>query len=190
MVYRVAADIGGTFTDIVIENTSDKVFSTIKVLSTPQNQAIAVLEGLKKNISNIDEIDFIVHGTTVGLNAFLERKGSRVLLVMTAGISDTYTIARGDRKELYNVQYTKPEVLVPRKDVVEVRERMKWNGDILTNINKEDIITIIKKINDEDIKAVAICFLHSYVNPEHELKALELIREKVRKFNWLSCSLT
>ena len=190
MVYRVAADIGGTFTDIVIENTSDKVFSTIKVLSTPQNQAIAVLEGLKKNISNIDEIDFIVHGTTVGLNAFLERKGSRVLLVMTAGISDTYTIARGDRKELYNVQYTKPEVLVPRKDVVEVRERMKWNGDILTNINKEDIITIIKKINDEDIKAVAICFLHSYVNPEHELKALELIREKVRSDVVISLSHT
>ena len=190
MVYRVAADIGGTFTDIVIENTSDKVFSTIKVLSTPQNQAIAVLEGLKKNISNIDEIDFIVHGTTVGLNAFLERKGSRVLLVMTAGISDTYTIARGDRKELYNVQYTKPEVLVPRKDVVEVRERMKWNGDILTNINKEDIITIIKKINDEDIKAVAICFLHSYVNPEHELKALELIRNKVRSDVVISLSHT
>ena len=190
MVYRVAADIGGTFTDIVIENTSDKVFSTIKVLSTPQNPAIAVLEGLKKNISNIDEIDFIVHGTTVGLNAFLERKGSRVLLVMTAGISDTYTIARGDRKELYNVQYTKPEVLVPRKDVVEVRERMKWNGDILTNINKEDIITIIKKINDEDIKAVAICFLHSYVNPEHELKALELIREKVRSDVVISLSHT
>ena len=190
MVYRVAADIGGTFTDIVIENTSDKVFSTIKVLSTPQNQAIAVLEGLKKNISNIDEIDFIVHGTTVGLNAFLERKGSRVLLVMTAGISDTYTIARGDRKELYNVQYTKPEVLVPRKDVVEVRERMKWNGDILTNINKEDIITIIKKINDEDIKAVAICFLHSYVNPEHELKALELIRDKVRSDVVISLSHT
>ena len=190
MVYRVAADIGGTFTDIVIENTSDKVFSTIKVLSTPQNQAIAVLEGLKKNISNIDEIDFIVHGTTVGLNAFLERKGSRVLLVMTAGISDTYTIARGDRKELYNVQYTKPEVLVPRKDVVEVRERMKWNGDILININKEDIITIIKKINDEDIKAVAICFLHSYVNPEHELKALELIREKVRSDVVISLSHT
>ena len=190
MVYRVAADIGGTFTDIVIENTSDKVFSTIKVLSTPQNQAIAVLEGLKKNISNIDEIDFIVHGTTVGLNAFLERKGSRVLLVMTSGISDTYTIARGDRKELYNVQYTKPEVLVPRKDVVEVRERMKWNGDILTNINKEDIITIIKKINDEDIKAVAICFLHSYVNPEHELKALELIREKVRSDVVISLSHT
>ena len=190
MVYRVAADIGGTFTDIVIENISDKTFSTIKVLSTPQNQAIAVLEGLRKNVSNINEIDFIVHGTTVGLNSFLERKGSRVLLVMTAGISDTYTIARGDRKELYNVQYTKPEVLVPRKDVVEVRERMQWNGDILTNINEEDINVIINKINDEDINAVAICFLHSYVNPAHELKARELIQAKVKKDVVISLSHT
>ena len=81
MVYRVAADIGGTFTDIVIENISDKTFSTIKVLSTPQNQAIAVLEGLKKNVSNINEIEFLVHGTTVGLNSFLERKGSRFYLL-------------------------------------------------------------------------------------------------------------
>ena len=190
MVYRVAADIGGTFTDIVIENISDKTFSTIKVLSTPQNQAIAVLEGLRKNVSNINEIDFIVHGTTVGLNSFLERKGARVLLVMTAGISDTYTIARGDRKELYNVQYTKPEVLVPRKDVVEVRERMQWNGDILTNINEEDINVIINKINDEDINAVAICFLHSYVNPAHELKARELIQAKVKKDVVISLSHT
>ena len=190
MVYRVAADIGGTFTDIVIENISDKTFSTIKVLSTPQNQAIAVLEGLRKNVSNINEIDFIVHGTTVGLNSFLERKGARVLLVMTAGISDTYTIARGDRKELYNVQYTKPEVLVPRKDVVEVRERMQWNGDILTNINVEDINVIINKINDEDINAVAICFLHSYVNPAHELKARELIQAKVKKDVVISLSHT
>ena len=190
MVYRVAADIGGTFTDIVIENKSEKNFLTIKVLSTPQNQAIAVLEGLKKNIPNINEIEFLVHGTTVGLNSFLERKGSRVLLVMTSGISDTYTIARGDRKELYNVQYTKPEVLVPRKDVVEVRERMQWNGDILTNINEEDINVIINKINDEDINAVAICFLHSYVNPAHELKARELIQAKVKKDVVISLSHT
>ena len=190
MVYRVSADIGGTFTDIVIESQSEKFFSTVKVLTTPQNQAIAVLDGLKQSISNINEIDFIVHGTTVGLNSFLERKGSRVLLIMTAGISDTYTIARGDRKELYNVQYKKPEVLVPRKDVVEIRERIKWNGDILNNINEEDVELIVKKINDENIKAVAICLLHSYVNPIHELKARELIQKKVNKDVVISLSHT
>ena len=92
-------DIGGTFTDIVVEDSTNKNIKTIKVLTTPENPANAVFEGLSSNL-NIKDINFIVHGTTVGLNAFLERKGSRVLLIMTKGISDTYTIARGDRKTL------------------------------------------------------------------------------------------
>ena len=132
--YRISADIGGTFTDIVVENKESKFISTIKVLSTPENPANAVFNGLKENL-NIKDIDFVVHGTTVGLNAFLERKGSRVLLLMTGGISDTYTIARGDRKELYNVQYKKPKPLVPREDVLEIKERIKWNGEIIQKIN-------------------------------------------------------
>ena len=154
--YRVSADIGGTFTDIVVENQKDETISTIKVLSTPDNPANAVFDGLNSNL-NIKDVNFIVHGTTVGLNAFLERKGSRVLLIMTKGISDTYTIARGDRKELYNVQYSKPGTLVPRKDVVEVDERIMWNGSIHTTLNENDLSKIAKIINDENIKAIAVC---------------------------------
>ena len=158
--YRISADIGGTFTDIVVENKEVQQISTIKVLSTPENPANAVLTALKENL-NIEDIDFVVHGTTVGLNAFLERKGSRVLLLMTGGISDTYTIARGDRKELYNVQYKKPKPLVPREDVLEVKERIQWNGEIIKKIDHSDLNKIIEKINKEKIQAVAICFLHS-----------------------------
>ena len=176
--YRISADIGGTFTDIVVENKESEKISTIKVLSTPENPANAVLNGLKENIK-IQDIDFIVHGTTVGLNAFLERKGSRVLLLMTGGISDTYTIARGDRKELYNVQYKKPKPLVPREDVLEVKERIKWNGEIIKKIDNNDLNKIIDKINKEKIQAVAICFLHSYVNPAHEIEAKKIIKENV-----------
>ena len=125
-MYRVSADIGGTFTDIVVDDTENNNIKTIKVLSTPDNPANAVFNGLNSNLE-IENIDFIVHGTTVGLNAFLERKGSRVLLLMTKGISDTYTIARGDRKELYNVRYSKPGTLVPRKDVFEVgKNNVGW----------------------------------------------------------------
>ena len=145
--YRISADIGGTFTDIVVENKEAETISTIKVLSTPENPANAVLNGLQDKLE-IKDIDFIVHGTTVGLNAFLERKGSRVLLIMTGGISDTYTIARGDRKELYNVQYKKPKPLVPREDVLEVKERMKWNGEVITEIDPDDVNKIINKINE------------------------------------------
>jgi len=177
-MYRVSADIGGTFTDIVVENTSEKKINTIKVLSTPDNPANAVFHGINNNLK-LKDIDFIVHGTTVGLNAFLERKGSRVLLVMTSGISDTFTIARGDRKELYNVQYTKPKTLVPRRDVVEVKERIQWDGKILKKLDEEDLNNIANKINNEKIKAIAICFLHSYINPEHEIRAKEILKKNI-----------
>ena len=175
-MYRVSADIGGTFTDIVVEDTSNKNIKTIKVLSTPENPANAVFQGLNSNL-NIEDVDFIVHGTTVGLNAFLEKKGSRVLLLMTKGISDTYTIARGDRKELYNVQYSKPGTLVPRKDVVEVEERIMWDGSIHTNLNEKDLSKIVKIIKDQNIKAVAVCYLHSYVNPQHEIQTREFLAQ-------------
>ena len=181
MKYRVAADIGGTFTDFVIEDTENKKTLTSKVLSNPSNASIAVLKGLKESISNFNEINFLVHGTTVGLNAFLERKGARVLLIMTSGISDTYTIARGDRKTLYDVQYRKPKQLASRKDIHEVQERMSWEGKVIEPLDEKSFHPIIKKINNEKIKAVAICFLHSYINPEHEIKAKKILKEKIDK---------
>jgi len=104
--FRVAADIGGTFTDFVFEDeTGDTHIG--KVPTTPQNPSRGVLEGLNAQFAALNKIDFFVHGTTVGLNAFLERRGARVLLLMTAGISDSYTIARGHRTQLYQVQYRK-----------------------------------------------------------------------------------
>ena len=157
MKYRVAADIGGTFTDFVIEDTENKKTLTSKVLSNPSNASIAVLKGLKESISNFNEINFLVHGTTVGLNAFLERKGARVLLIMTSGISDTYTIARGDRKTLYDVQYRKPKQLASRKDIHEVQERMSWEGKVIEPLDEKSFHPIIKKINNEKISAIAIC---------------------------------
>ena len=179
-MYRVSADIGGTFTDIVVDDTENNSIKTIKVLSTPENPANAVFNGLNSNLE-IENIDFIVHGTTVGLNAFLERKGSRVLLIMTKGVSDTYTIARGDRKELYNVRYTKPGTLVPRKDVYEVEERTMWDGSIKTKLNEDDLSNIAEIINKEDIKAVSICFLHSYVNPQHEIQSRNYLSKLIKE---------
>ena len=179
-MYRVSADIGGTFTDIVVDDTENNSIKTIKVLSTPENPANAVFNGLNSNLE-IENIDFIVHGTTVGLNAFLERKGSRVLLIMTKGVSDTYTIARGDRKELYNVRYTKPGTLVPRKDVYEVEERTMWDGSIKTKLNEDDLSNIAAIINKEDIKAVSICFLHSYVNPQHEIQSRNYLSKLIKE---------
>lgn len=175
--YRVSADIGGTFTDFVVADGENGEVFTGKVLSTPANPAQAVIDGLQELIPNPADIAFPVHGTTVGLNAFLERKGARVLLITTDGLRDSYSIARGDRKELYALQYRKPERLVPRRDVHTVRERLKWDGTVMEPLHEEDFEPIIQKIKDENIVAVAVCFIHSYAYPEHELRAREILQK-------------
>ena len=126
-------DIGGTFTDfVVVDGAENGETSSGKVLTTPADPADGVLEGLRQFVPEPSAIDFLVHGTTVGLNAFLERKGTRVLLIMTEGLRDSYSIARHDRKELYALRYRKPKRLVPRRDVVEVVERLRWDGSVET----------------------------------------------------------
>lgn len=175
--YRISADIGGTFTDfVVMESNSGQAF-TGKVLSTPKNPALAVLQGVQQLIPTPGDIEFLVHGTTVGLNAFLERKGARVLLVTTTGLRDFYSIARGDRTELYKLKYHKPERLVPRHDVHEVRERIKWDGTVLEPLQIDDFQPIIEKVKADKIPAIAVCFIHAYAYPQHELQARDILSE-------------
>lgn len=178
-MYRVAADIGGTFTDFVIEDQKSGEITIGKVPTTPENPARGILNGVSQLIGDPKDIDFFVHGTTVGLNAFLERKGARVLLVMTSGISDTYTIARGHREELYKLHYRKPKQLVPRKDVHEVSERLGWDGSVVTPLDESSLQPIIDKVKAENIPAVAICLLHAYANPAHEQKVAEILAKEL-----------
>lgn len=178
-MYRVAADIGGTFTDFVIEDQKSGEITIGKVPTTPENPARGILNGVSQLIDDPKDIEFFVHGTTVGLNAFLERKGARVLLVMTSGISDTYTIARGHREELYKLHYRKPKQLVPRKDVHEVVERLGWDGSIATPLDESSLQPIIEKVKAENIPAVAICLLHAYANPVHEKKVAEILSREL-----------
>ena len=173
--YRVSADIGGTFTDIVVEPSNSPTFVG-KVLTTSDEPAIGVIEGVASLIEDISDIEFFVHGTTVGLNAFLERKGERVLLICSAGHGDSYTIARGDRKVLYDVQYHKPEQLVPRRDVHEVRGRLRWDGKVLEPVKRDDFDPIIAKIKSEKITCVAVCFIHAYAFPDHEIEAYKILK--------------
>src|SRR5262249_9548564 len=147
-----------------------------KVLTTPANPADGVLDGLRRFAPDLSAIEFLVHGTTVGLNAFLERKGTRVLLIMTEGLRDAYSIARHDRKELYALQYRKPARLVPRRDVVEVVERLRWDGTVETPLDHSRVEHVFQGIRDEGFEAVAICLIHAYVNPVHELGLRELLR--------------
>lgn len=172
--YRVSADIGGTFTDIVVEPADGPAFVG-KVPTTPEDPARAVIDAVGSLIRDPAEVEFFVHGTTVGLNAFLERKGERVLLVCTAGHGDSYTIARGNRQTLYDLRYRKPEQLVPRRDVYEVRGRLRWDGEELEPLAAEDFEPIIDKASVEGIQCIAVCFLHAYAFPKHELEAREIL---------------
>ena len=174
--YKVSADIGGTFTDIVVEDDRGAV-RIGKVPTTKENPALGVLQGIGELVGDPSEIDFFVHGTTVGLNAFLERRGAKTMLIMTGGVSDTYTIARGHREELYKLHYRKPEQLVPRRNVHEVQERMAWDGSVIHELSEEDFKPIIEKAKTEDFEAIAVCFLHAYANPAHELRAREILKK-------------
>lgn len=172
--FRVSADIGGTFTDIVVQSSDGGVFIG-KVPTTPLDPATGVVNGLRGLVPDLSEVGFFVHGTTVGLNAFLERRGERVLLVTTAGLGDAYTIARGNRHSLYELRYRKPKPLVPRRDVHEVRGRLAWNGNELEALDPGDFDPIIRKVRHEGIRAVAVCFVHAYAHPQHELAAREIL---------------
>ena len=178
MSYRVAMDIGGTFTDFVVIDEDEQSTSTGKTSTTPASPEQGVLEGIAQVVPELPAISFIVHGTTVGLNAFLERKGTRVLLVMTAGLRDAYSIARHDRKELYTLRYRKPERLVPRRDVYEVGERLRWDGSVDTAFDESSLGPVIAAVKANGIEAVAVCLLHAYVNPQHELEAREVLQRE------------
>ncbi len=173
--YRVSMDIGGTFTDFVVSDGEAGRALTGKVLTTPRDPSEGVIRGLTGLVEDFSDIEFVIHGTTVGINAFLERRGTRTLLVTTDGFHGAYTIGRNDRKELFSLQYRKPTPLVPPVDIHTVRERLLWDGTVKEPLVEADFAPIIDKIRSEDIEAVAICFLHSYVNPVHERQARDIL---------------
>jgi len=155
----VGIDAGGTFTDFILFD--GKTIRTHKVLSTPEDPSRAVLEGLR-DLGALDAE--IVHGSTVATNAFLERKGAKVSLVTTRGFEDLLEIGRQARGALYDLQWHRPEPLVPRSRRFGIRERMDARGRVITPLDRG----ALRRIRAEH---VAVRFLHSYANPRHEREA-------------------
>lgn len=177
--YRVAVDIGGTFTDIVVlDNLSGQVH-TGKVPSTPHDLSQGILNGIERVTPDFSEVGFFVHGTTAGLNAFLERKGAHVALITTAGFRDVYEIGRANRPDMYNLFYRKPAPLVRRRHIYELQERMLFDGSILTPLNDEHLTSIVEQIAIGEYNSVAVCLLHAYANPEHELRVAEALHRRL-----------
>lgn len=177
--YRVSMDIGGTFTDIVTYDQTTRQFEASKASTTPGELSRGVLGGLEAMVDDLSEVDFLVHGTTQGLNAFLERRGVSVLLLATGGVEDSYHIARGPRHELYNAQYRKPAPLIDRKDVIGVAERLQYDGSVLIPLDEQVIRDAAAKVKSDGYGAVAVSYLFSYKNPAHELRTREILLEEL-----------
>ncbi len=174
---RIGVDIGGTFTDLVLETESGTEVS--KVLTTPEDLVEGVLQAVDEAGADLGEVDLFIHGTTVGLNTFLERSGGRVALVTTRGYRDAYLIGRGHRPDMYDLKYQKPTPLVERDSIFEVDERITASGEVLTPLDSNSVEVVAKAISEAEYEAVAVSLIHSYVDPLHELEVKDLLKEQL-----------
>ncbi|YCK36983.1 hydantoinase/oxoprolinase family protein [Actinomadura sp. ATCC 39365] len=179
MTYRVAMDIGGTFTDVVCYDERTGAVTASKAPTTPGDLAEGVFAALGRVVDDPAAISFFVHGTTQGLNALLERKGARVLLLASRGAGDVYRIARGNRDRMFDLRYRKPSPLVPRHDVMEAGGRLDHRGRELEPLDEEVVRRAARRARAEGFDAIAVCLLFSFADPAHELRAGEILRAEL-----------
>lgn len=172
MRYQVGVDIGGTFTDAVCIDEVGTV-RTAKALTTPGRLADGVLRAVEDLGVHLADVDRFIHGTTASLNAFLERRGVAVALLTTAGFRDVYEIGRANRPAMYDVRYRPPKPLVRRRDVFEVPERLAADGTVVTPLDEAAVETLLDRCEGR-YEALAVCLLHAYANPAHELRVAQL----------------
>lgn len=185
---RIGIDIGGTFTDLfaINEDTGDVV--SVKTPSTPGNPALGVMEAIRKSGIKAEEISYLVHGSTLGLNSLVEHKQQHVGLICTKGFRDTLEIRRVWREKLFDTTWDRPETLIPRKLRRGVRERIDWQGNVLTPLNEAEVIETIRYLRAQGVYSYAVSFLFSFLNPSHERRVRELILEQQPEaFVSLSC---
>lgn len=180
-VYRVATDVGGTFTDLIyyqLERATGRLKSMncVKVDTTPPHFELGVMNAIEQAGLRAEEIDLFAHGSTVVINALTERKGAKTGLITTSGFRDAIEIARGNRPDFFNLLYAKPTPFVPRHLRREISERITFEGRIHTPLNSSRLESIIKDFQSEGVEAIAICLLHSYANPIHEIAVYNEIR--------------
>src|SRR5437588_213424 len=175
---RVGVDTGGTFTDFVFEAEGElRVF---KLASTPDDPSRAIIEGLRriaveKTDSRLSEIE-VVHGTTVGTNALLQRRGARTALVTTAGFEDVIEIGRQARPQLYNLNAVKPPPLVPSELRFGIGERVAASGEVLEALNDSEVNTLVQKLGRSGCESIAVSLLFSFAHRNHEQRIAKALK--------------
>jgi N-methylhydantoinase A len=185
---RVAIDVGGTFTDCLVLDSQGKL-SEFKASTTPEDPSRGLMDCLekaaraeRKDVEQfIGTLEFIIHGTTLATNALLTERGVKVGMLTTEGFRDELEIRRGYkniRTSMYNLVVPPYRPLVPRYLRLPVRERTLYSGDIETQVDQSSTDAALDKLAAEDVKAIAVCFLHSYANPENERRVAEICRAR------------
>ena len=174
---RLSVDIGGTFTDIVIE--ADGCRTTIKMLTTPAAPEEGVIGGVEAALEEAglaaSRLSLVLHGTTLATNAILERKGAKTAFVTTEGFRDVLEIGYESRYDQYDVMIEKPVPLVPRKLRLPVAERVDLTGRVLKPLDEDMIEALLPVLETAEIESVAIGYMHAYANPDHERRTRDLL---------------
>ncbi len=183
MKLRIGVDTGGTFTDVcMFEEESGRVAVT-KLSSTPDDPSRSILNGiasiLNQEKASASEVTYFAHGTTVATNALIQHSGARTGLVTTEGFRDLLELGRQRRPDLYDLQADKPVPLVPRDLRVEVKERVTYDGRTESPLTTEAVLETSKQLKAQGVTSVAICFLHSYLNPSHEKLAQQILKREL-----------
>src|ERR1700742_4740720 len=174
---RLAVDIGGTFTDLVL-SLPDRTLSK-KLLTTHDHPDAAVIAGTRSILEEAgipaSALDLVIHGTTLATNALIERKGARTALLTTRGFRDSLEMAYEHRFEQYDLYMERPAPLVSRDLRLEAAERLAADGSVLLPLDESALLKLVPVLKAQAIEALAISFLHSYVNPAHEERARDII---------------
>ncbi|MFB4162238.1 hydantoinase/oxoprolinase family protein [Alteribacillus sp. JSM 102045] len=177
--YRLAIDVGGTFTDVFVFDENTGEISVTKTPSTPSNPERGILDGIAKAEIDGEEIKIFSHGTTVGTNALIERKLPKTALVTTKGFRDVTEIRRGTKLELWDAYDDVARPYIQRRDRFEVTERVDYSGVVTTELNQNEVRELAAKLKKRGTESIAVCLMNAYVNGENEVKVKEILQEEL-----------
>jgi|MudIll2142460700_1097286.scaffolds.fasta_scaffold02913_2 N-methylhydantoinase A len=175
----VGTDVGGTFTDIIGINTETGEQRIAKVSTTPPTYYDGIIDGLKKAKLAGDETRSLRHGATVSTNAVEERKGVKTALITTAGFRDVLGGGRAERISAFELDWDPPDLIIPRRNVLEVRERVSPWGEVLEPLNEEDVRVAARKCRKRGIESIAVVYMDSFMHPEHEIRTKEILLQEL-----------